>query len=112
MSHGDAVTEMPPGFHALASSGNSPVAAFTNGGGIFGIQFHPEVVHTPSGREVLRSFLYRVCHCAPSWTAGSFGAEAVESIVSTFGGGAVLFALIVSVAHATVACPLTLVPYY
>src|SRR5712691_4774473 len=63
MSHGDAVTEMPPGFHALASSGNSPVAAFTDGKGIYGIQFHPEVVHTPSGREVLRNFLFRVCKC-------------------------------------------------
>src|SRR5258708_38986027 len=71
MSHGDAVTEMPPGFHALASSGNSPVAAFTAGNGIYGIQFHPEVVHTPSGREVLRNFLYRGCHCHPSWSAGS-----------------------------------------
>ncbi len=58
MSHGDHVSELPPGFHSLASSGNSPVAAFTDGRGIFGIQFHPEVVHTPSGREVLRNFLY------------------------------------------------------
>ncbi|HEY8840505.1 MAG TPA: glutamine-hydrolyzing GMP synthase, partial [Candidatus Dormibacteraeota bacterium] len=72
MSHGDHVSELPPGFHSLASSGNSPVAAFTNGHGIFGIQFHPEVVHTPSGREVLRNFLYGVCKCDASWTAGSF----------------------------------------
>jgi GMP synthase (glutamine-hydrolysing) len=93
MSHGDAVTEMPPGFHALASSGNSPVAAFTDGNGIFGIQFHPEVVHTPSGREVLRNFLYRVCHCDPSWTAGSFIAEAVESIRARVGDGRVICAL-------------------
>src|SRR4029077_14205038 len=58
MSHVDHVSEMPPGFQLLASSGNSPVAAFTDGKGIFGIQFHPEVVHTPSGREVLRNFLF------------------------------------------------------
>ena len=70
MSHGDAVTQMPPGFRALASSGNSPFAAFTDGNGIYGIQFHPEVVHTPSGREVLRNFLFRVCGCQPSCSSG------------------------------------------
>src|SRR5439155_322850 len=78
MSHGDHVSEMPPGFHLLASSGNSPVAAFTDGKGIYGIQFHPEVVHTPSGRAVLRNFLFGVCHCKPSWTPGSFIAEATS----------------------------------
>jgi GMP synthase (glutamine-hydrolysing) len=93
MSHGDHVSEMPPGFHSLASSGNSPVAAFTDGHGIFGIQFHPEVVHTPSGREVLRNFLYGVCKCEPSWTAGSFVADAVESIRAQVGGGRVICAL-------------------
>src|SRR4029077_40316 len=93
MSHGDHVSELPPGFHSLASSGNSPVAAFTNDRGIYGIQFHPEVVHTPSGREVLRHFLYRVCHCEPSWTAGSFIAEATESIRAQVGDGRVICAL-------------------
>jgi len=93
MSHGDHVSELPPGFHSLASSGNSPVAAFTNDRGIFGIQFHPEVVHTPSGREVLRNFLYGVCHCDASWTAGSFIAEATESIRARVGGGRVICAL-------------------
>jgi len=93
MSHGDHVSELPPGFHSLASSGNSPVAAFTNGHGIFGIQFHPEVVHTPSGREVLRNFLYGVCKCAASWTAGSFIAEATDSIRAQVGTGRVICAL-------------------
>src|SRR6266446_10197605 len=93
MSHGDAVTEMPPGFHALASSGNSPVAAFTDGKGIYGIQFHPEVVHTPSGREVLRNFLFGVCHCTPTWTPGSFIEEATESIRAHVGDGRVICAL-------------------
>jgi GMP synthase (glutamine-hydrolysing) len=93
MSHGDHVSELPPGFHSLASSGNSPVAAFTNGHGIFGIQFHPEVVHTPSGREVLRNFLYGVCQCDASWTAGSFIAEATESIRAQVGRGRVICAL-------------------
>ncbi|TMF22043.1 MAG: glutamine-hydrolyzing GMP synthase, partial [Chloroflexi bacterium] len=93
MSHGDHVSEMPPGFQLLATSGNSPYAAFTDGKGIFGIQFHPEVVHTPSGREVLRNFLFGVCHCTPSWTAGSFIAEATESIRAQVGAGRVICAL-------------------
>ena len=93
MSHGDHVSKMPPGFHALASSGNSPVAAFTDGKGVYGIQFHPEVVHTPSGREVLRNFLYRVCRCEPTWNAGSFIAEAIESIRAQVGTGRVICAL-------------------
>ena len=93
MSHGDHVAEMPPGFHSLATSGNSPIAAFTDGHGVYGIQFHPEVVHTPSGREVLRNFLYRVCGCEPSWTAGSFIADATESIRAQVGEGRVICAL-------------------
>jgi GMP synthase (glutamine-hydrolysing) len=93
MSHGDHVSKMPPGFHSLASSGNSPVAAFTDGKGVYGIQFHPEVVHTPSGREVLRNFLYRVCRCEPTWNAGSFIAEATESIRAQVGTGRVICAL-------------------
>jgi GMP synthase (glutamine-hydrolysing) len=93
MSHGDHVSELPPGFHSLASSGNSPVAAFTDGHGIFGIQFHPEVVHTPSGREVLRNFLFGVCHCEPTWTARSFVADAVESIRAQVGSAQVICAL-------------------
>ncbi|HEV2217835.1 MAG TPA: glutamine-hydrolyzing GMP synthase [Candidatus Dormibacteraeota bacterium] len=93
MSHGDHVTQLPPGFHSLASSGNSPVAAFADDRGVYGIQFHPEVVHTPSGREVLRNFLYRVCRCEPTWNAGSFIAEATETIRAQVGGGRVICAL-------------------
>jgi GMP synthase (glutamine-hydrolysing) len=93
MSHGDHVSEMPPGFELLATSGNSPIAAFTDGKGIYGIQFHPEVVHTPSGREVLRNFLFGVCHCKPTWTPGSFIADATESIRARVGDGRVICAL-------------------
>ena len=93
MSHGDHVTQLPPGFHSLASSGNSPVAAFADDRGVYGIQFHPEVVHTPSGREVLRNFLYRVCRCEPTWNAGSFIAEATETIRAQVGAGRVICAL-------------------
>jgi GMP synthase (glutamine-hydrolysing) len=93
MSHGDNIPRMPPGFKALARSANSPFAAFSNEAGIMGIQFHPEVVHTPHGRDILRNFLYRVSGLTPSWTAGSYIAEAVESIRTTVGGGRVLCAL-------------------
>jgi GMP synthase (glutamine-hydrolysing) len=93
MSHGDHVLELPPGFQALASSGNSPLAAFSDGRGVLGIQFHPEVVHTPNGRDILRNFLYRVAGLHGTWTAGSFIAESVESIRAQVGGGRVICAI-------------------
>ena len=93
MSHGDHIPKIPPGFRGLARSANSRYAAFSNDAGIMGIQFHPEVVHTPHGRDILRNFLYRVSGLTPTWTAGSYIAEAVETIRSTVGGGRVLCAL-------------------
>ena len=93
MSHGDNVLRLPPGFHAIARSGNSEVAAFSNSQGLLGIQFHPEVAHTPHGREVLCNFLYRVCGCTGSWTPRAFIAEAVAQIRETVGGGRVICAL-------------------
>ncbi|HWO93661.1 MAG TPA: glutamine-hydrolyzing GMP synthase [Dehalococcoidia bacterium] len=80
MSHGDRITEMPPGFAALAHSENSPIAAMGNEQGMVGIQFHPEVVHTPQGREMLRNFLFRLCGCSGTWTPGNFISEAVDAI--------------------------------
>ena len=91
-SHGDHASDAP-GFRLIATSGNSPIAAFTNDQGIIGIQFHPEVVHTPRGREVLRNFLFGVCQCTPSWTAGSFVAKATELIRNQVGDGRVICAL-------------------
>jgi len=93
MSHGDHIPKIPPGFRGLARSANSRYAAFSNDAGIMGIQFHPEVVHTPHGRDILRNFLYRVSGLTPTWTAGSYIAEAVETIRSMVGGGRVLCAL-------------------
>ncbi len=93
MSHGDHIPKIPPGFRGLARSANSRYAAFSNDAGIMGIQFHPEVVHTPHGRDILRNFLYRVSGLTPTWTAGSYIAEAVATIRSTVGGGRVLCAL-------------------
>ncbi len=73
MSHGDRIERMPDGFRALAGSENSPVAAMADRGrGFFGVQFHPEVAHTPNGTRMLKNFLYRICGCEPSWTMASF----------------------------------------
>jgi GMP synthase (glutamine-hydrolysing) len=93
MSHGDHVLRLPAGFRGVASSSNAPVAAFTDDGGVMAIQFHPEVHHTPQGRDIIRNFLYRVCGCTGTWTAGSFIADATRAIRSTVGGGRVICAL-------------------
>jgi GMP synthase (glutamine-hydrolysing) len=93
MSHGDQVLEMPPGFHALAFSDNAPVAAMANDAGMYGIQFHPEVIHTPQGKEILRNFLYEVCGCSGTWTSGHFVAQEVERIRRQVGDGRILCAL-------------------
>ncbi|MBV8194789.1 MAG: glutamine-hydrolyzing GMP synthase [Candidatus Dormibacteraeota bacterium] len=93
MSHGDVITSLPQGFHAIAHSINSPCAAFTGDGGRYGIQFHPEVVHTPLGRDVLRNFLLNVCGCAGNWEPASFIDLAVADIRRRVGDGQVLCAL-------------------
>ena len=93
MSHGDVVSELPPGFHSVAHSLNSPHAAFRGPHGRYGIQFHPEVVHTPLGRDILRNFLIDVCGCAGTWEPSSFIDMAVHDIRSRVGSGRVLCAL-------------------
>ncbi len=93
MSHGDEVAEVPPGFRILASSDNAAVAAMGNDRGLVGLQFHPEVVHTPQGKEILRNFLYRICGCHGTWTPGHFIAQSVEQIRARVGGGRAICAL-------------------
>ncbi|MBF6599994.1 MAG: glutamine-hydrolyzing GMP synthase [Dehalococcoidia bacterium] len=93
MSHGDHVVELPAGFRAVASSDNAPVAAMANDAGIVGIQFHPEVVHTPQGTRIIENFLYRLCGCNGDWTAGNFVVDAVERIRAQVGDGRVICAL-------------------
>ncbi|TMG16219.1 MAG: glutamine-hydrolyzing GMP synthase, partial [Chloroflexi bacterium] len=93
MSHGDVITRLPPGFRAIAHSMNSPCAALAGPGGRFGITFHPEVAHTPLGREVLRNFLITVCGCAATWEPASFIERAVADIRHAVGAGRVLCAL-------------------
>ena len=92
MSHGDQIDRLPPGFEVLAYSDNSPVAAMGRGG-LVGLQFHPEVVHTPDGHILLRNFLYEICGCQGTWTPASFIRESVEHIRSTVGAGRVICAL-------------------
>jgi GMP synthase (glutamine-hydrolysing) len=88
MSHRDTVFEPPPGFDALASSTASPVAAFESvERGYYGIQFHPEVVHTPYGQQVLTNFLEDICGCERSWSAASVIEEQIERIRSQVGDG-------------------------
>ena len=93
MSHGDLISQPPPGFHVLAHSGNSPVAAMGDDRGRIGIQFHPEVVHTPLGKEIIRNFLYDVCDCTGNWEPASFIEAAVQQIRAQVGEGRVICAL-------------------
>ena len=94
MSHRDTVFAPPPGFTALASSSESPVAALESvEKGIYGIQFHPEVVHTPYGQQILTRFLEEICGCARTWSAGSVIDDQLEKIRSQVGDGRVICAL-------------------
>lgn len=92
MSHGDVIAETPPGFKPIAYSDNTPVAAMANDR-IIGLQFHPEVVHTPLGRQIIENFVYGVCHCAGTWTAGSFVERSASEIKEKVGDGKVICAL-------------------
>jgi GMP synthase (glutamine-hydrolysing) len=94
MSHGDKMTSSPAGWHVLAHSGNSPIAAFADPTRrFFGVQFHPEVAHTPRGREVLENFVFRVCGARPDWTMEHFIETAVSQISARVGNGRVLCGL-------------------
>lgn len=94
MSHGDAVTEAPPGFTAVASTAGSPVAAMEDQARrIYGVQFHPEVVHTPIGNELLERFLYDVCKAEPSWTHSSIIERSIAEIREQVGSDQVICGL-------------------
>jgi len=93
MSHGDSVAELPEGFSVLARTESNPVAAMANAQGMVGLQFHPEVTHTPRGKEVIRNFLFRICGCEPGWTVGSVIEEAIEQVRQRVGTGRVICGL-------------------
>ena len=86
MSHGDHLTKLPKGFQVIANTDNAPIAAIRHSRErIFGIQFHPEVVHTVQGKEILSNFLYRICRCEGNWNASSFVEATVHSIQEKLG---------------------------
>ncbi len=94
MSHGDSITKMPPGFKTTASTANTPfaAAAYTKKR-LFGVQFHPEVVHTQMGKKMLRNFLYHVCGCKRSWTMQSFAKNSIDHIREQVGDRNVILGL-------------------
>ena len=84
---------MPQGFTALAYTENTPVAVMGNDQSIFGLQFHPEVVHTPEGKNILKNFVYQICGCRGNWTIGNFIEESINRIREQVGNGKVICAL-------------------
>ncbi len=92
MSHGDQIENLPPGFQTLAYTDNSPIAVMGNGN-IFGLQFHPEVIHTVQGKIILENFLFQICGCQGSWTPQNFATESIETIKHQIGDGRVICAL-------------------
>jgi len=91
MSHGDKVISPPPGFHVVATTESAPSALIVNPfSRLYGVQFHPEVAHTPFGSQLLKNFLYGPCGCTGSWTASSFIDDAIEKIQSRVGSSGVI----------------------
>ncbi len=93
MSHGDRIERLPPDFNSIAESENAPIAAMADDAGHYGIQFHPEVVHTPQGDQLIRNFLFEIAGCRGDWTASSFVDKSVEAIRERVGKGKVICAL-------------------
>jgi GMP synthase (glutamine-hydrolysing) len=94
MSHGDRIETPPPGFTAIAHSANSPVAAMHDVlGRRFGLQFHPEVAHTPRGKDILANFLFRICRLEPTWTMAGFVERTVAELREKTGSDRVICGL-------------------
>ena len=93
MSHGDQIVTPPPGFTPIAYTENSPIAAIGNQKGMTGIQFHPEVAHTPQGKVLIENFLFNVCKCLGLWTPKNFVSTSIADIRQKVGSGKVICAL-------------------
>lgn len=93
MSHGDRITKLPEGFEKLAFTDNSPIAAIGDSINRIGLQFHPEVSHTPLGNKIISNFLYNICHCKGNWTPENFVLNSVDLIKKQIGNGNVICAL-------------------
>ena len=93
-SHGDSLKKLPKGFHAIATSDNSPYAAIEDPARrIYGLQFHPEVAHTPRGMEILSNFVLGICQANPDWTMKSFIESTCETVRNQVGKEKVLLGL-------------------
>jgi GMP synthase (glutamine-hydrolysing) len=103
MSHGDKIEKLPPDFNALAYTENSPFAVMSKDKQIFGLQFHPEVVHTPEGKTILQNFVYRICGCKGNWTMSNFINDSIARVRQQVGKGKVISALSGGVDSAVVA---------
>ena len=94
MSHGDHIEKPPKGYRVTAESNGNPISAFRHEKRqIFGVQFHPEVAHTPRGREIIANFLFGICKAEPTWTAGAFIEEEISRIRKTVGKSRVICGL-------------------
>ncbi len=94
MSHGDQIKTLPSGFHAIAHSRNTPFAAIEDASKkIYGLQFHPEVVHTPKGLDIIKNFLFNICECSKLWTMRSFLKQTISDLRRSIGSGKVICAL-------------------
>ncbi len=104
MSHGDSCTELPKGFEILAHTDNTPSAAIANHEkNLYGVQFHPEVVHSIGGQALIRNFVYHICECEPTWTTATFVEESIREIRAQVGDKRVLLALSGGVDSSTLA---------
>lgn len=104
MSHGDSCTQLPAGFEALAHTQNTACAAIANSEKkLFGVQFHPEVVHSECGIALIRNFVYHICECEPTWTTEAFVEESIREIRAKVGKKRVLLALSGGVDSSTLA---------
>ena len=104
MSHGDSVQALPPGFVRLAHTDNTPEAAVANHDRrMYGVQFHPEVVHSSCGMAMIRNFVYHICGCIPDWTTAAFIDEAIADVRAQVGDKRVLLALSGGVDSSTLA---------
>jgi GMP synthase (glutamine-hydrolysing) len=94
MSHGDQIKTLPSGFHAIAHSRNTPFAAIEDASKkIYGLQFHPEVVHTPKGLDIIKNFLFNICECSKLWTMRSFLKQTISDLRRSIGSRKVICAL-------------------
>jgi GMP synthase (glutamine-hydrolysing) len=94
MSHGDHVKTLPPGFHTIAHSKNTPFAAIEESQKrIYGLQFHPEVVHTQRGLDLIKNFLFHICECSNLWTIESFLEQTSHDLKKRIGSGKVICGL-------------------